>query len=98
MKGPRSKSYWAKTKIDQDKGHIEVRIDQYQGHIGADIKVILGAQDEGQYGFGQPSWVKMKAMLGSVLANIRVMLGPTSKLYWAKTKVNIILGNHFGTR
>ena len=64
MKGPRSKSCWAKMKIDQDKGHIEVRIDQYQGHVGADIKVILGAQDEGQYGFGHSSWVKMKAMLG----------------------------------
>ena len=50
MLGPTSKSCWAKTKVGQDAEHIGVQIDQYQGHIGTEIKNISG-QDEGQYGF-----------------------------------------------
>ena len=37
-------------------------------------------------------------MLGSTLANIGAMLGPTSKSCWAKTKVNMALGCHLGSR
>ena len=32
------------------------------------------------------------AILGSVLINIKAILGPTSKSYWAKTKVIMVLG------
>ena len=56
-------------------------LDQHQGHDGAEIKVMLG-QDEAQYGLGQPSWVKIKAISGSLLTNIR----PISKLYQVKMK------------
>ena len=47
MLGPTSKSYWAKTNVGQDEGHIGIQIGQYQGHAGADIKDMLG-QDEGR--------------------------------------------------
>ena len=40
--------------LRQDEGHVGVHIGHYQGHVGADIKVMLG-QDEGQYGFGLSS-------------------------------------------
>ena len=98
MLGPTSKSYWTKTKVGQDEGHIGVNISQYQGHVGADIQVILG-QDEGQYEFGQPSWVKIKAILGSRLAKIRAMLGPTSKSNWKghiRTDIKVMLGQDEG--
>ena len=79
--------------LGQNKGLVGVHIGHYQGHVGADINVIMG-QGEGQYGFGQPCCVKMKVMLGSILAIIRAMLGPTSKSCWAKTKVNMASGFH----
>ena len=89
MLGPTSKSVgrtllgscWTKTKVGQDKDHVGIHIGQDQSDVGADIKAMLG-QDESQHGFGLPSWVKMKAILGSTLANVRAMLGPTSKSSW----------------
>ena len=94
MLGPTSKSCWAKTKVGQNKGHVGVHIGQHRGHVGADIKVMLG-QDEGQHGFGLPSWVKIKAMLVSTLANIRAMLGPISKSSWkghVRADIKVMLG------
>ena len=78
----------------QIKGHVGVHIGQHRGHVGADIKVMLG-QDEGQHGFGLPSWVKIKAMLVSTLANIRAMLGPISKSSWkghVRADIKVMLG------
>ena len=52
-------------------------------------------QDEGQYGFGQPSWFKIKTIMGSALANIRAMLGPISKSSWKghiRADIKVMLG------
>ena len=97
--GPRRRSSWLWAAIlGQDKGHVGIQIGQDQGHVGADIKVMLG-QDEGQYGFGQPSWVKIKAILGSRLAKIRAMLGPISKSSWkghVRADIKVILDQDEG--
>ena len=92
--------------MGQDEGHIGVHIGQRQGHVGADIKVkleghvradvkVMLGQDEGQHGFGLPSWVKIKAMLVSTLANIRAMLGPISNSSWkghVRADIKVMLG------
>ena len=79
--------------LGQDEGHVEVHIGHHQGHVGAEIKVMLG-QDEGQYGPGPSSWVKMKVIAGSTLASIRVMLGQDEGQHGCGNPIK----NHPGSR